>query len=106
MSVSFYSAAQDLRSNLIHQLDHLTRALAMDSEAGEYVSGNGPAAIQTGLSVLNETMTWYEKLVTQTYNGRAASYAARDLPEDEQTAYRNTRHQLKVLNALYGPKKD
>lgn len=103
--MTFHSAAQDIRSSTIVQLDYQTRTLMNDPDAGEFVGGNSPAVVQTGLSVLNETMDWYEKLVTQTHNGRLAPYAARDLPEDEQDAYKNAKHQLKVLNALYGPQK-
>ena len=101
--MSFYSAAHDIRASTIVQLDYQTRTLMNDPDAGAFVSGNSPAVIEAGLSVLNETMAWYLKIVEQTLgSGRTE----RSLPEDEQTALKNARHHLKVLNALYGPKEN
>lgn len=99
--MSFYSATRDIRASTIFQLEHRTRELVNDPDAGQFVSGNSPAVVETGLSVLNETMTWYLKMVTATLgSGRTES----SLPDDERMALKNARHQLRVLNALYGPK--
>jgi hypothetical protein len=97
--MTFYSATRDIRASTIFQLEHRTRELVNDPDSGRFVSGNSPAVVEAGLSVLNETMAWYLKMVTTT-SGRTES----SLPDDEREALKNARHQLRVLNALYGPK--
>jgi hypothetical protein len=70
-----------------------------DPDAG---SVGPPARVELGLSVLNDMMRVHEDLLKRLDS--RPSYAEQNLPEDEQQMLKNTRHQLRVLNALYGPK--
>jgi hypothetical protein len=105
MQTSFREQSQAIRSQLIYEIELRTGVLVQDPNIGRVTGSNPSKDIAAGLATVNAFMEAYEASVRAGGDVRdaARTYAFVNLPEEEKERYEQARHNLRILNALYGP---
>jgi hypothetical protein len=98
MVSSMIQSARDIRAGILNELDVHTRSLVTDPEVGTYAEEDFPRA----LAAFAATYSLYSTLVKTLHLSSDERYAYQDLSDDEQMVFARVKHNLKILNLLYG----